>query len=125
MDQNSVDQCLTGQGIHSDGADRAILVCLERNNVVQAESAIFSDLRGQHAVLDPFVLKEGHALLWQDNRVFHHVAPARLKDPQTDGSRTVLIAHYPAFHYLSGQTNPNNTLGTNQAAPSKRLRLHA
>ncbi|NEQ50297.1 MAG: 2OG-Fe dioxygenase family protein [Leptolyngbya sp. SIO3F4] len=116
-------QCLTGQGIHSDGADRAMLVCLQRENITHAENAIYRDLSGHRAVLDPFVLKEGHGLLWHDNRLFHYVAPAQLKNPQMDGSRTVLIAHYPAFHYLSGKINPNNTLGTNQVALNKRLRL--
>ena len=123
INHNNINQCLTGQGIHSDGADRAMLVCLERDNVTHAESAIYRDLHGHRAVLDPFILEEGHGLLWQDNQVFHHVAPAQLADPQTDGSRTVLIAHYPAFHYLSGKTNPNNTLGTNQVTANRRLRL--
>lgn len=33
LDVESAGKCLTGQGIHSDGADRAMLVCLERNNI--------------------------------------------------------------------------------------------
>lgn len=123
INHNTINQCLTGQGIHSDGADRAMLVCLQRDNVIHAESAIYHDLNGQRAVLDPFILEEGHGLLWQDNQVFHHVAPAHLADTHTDGSRTVLIAHYPAFHYLIGKTNPNNTLGTNQVSSNRRLRL--
>ncbi|MEA5462636.1 2OG-Fe dioxygenase family protein [Leptothoe sp. PORK10 BA2] len=123
VNSDNVDQCLTGQGIHSDGADRAMLVCLQRDNVTHAENAIYHDLHGHQAVLEPFILPEGHGLLWQDNRAFHHVAPAQLADPQREGSRTVLIAHYPAFHYLAGKTNPNNTLGTNQVADNRRLRL--
>ncbi|MBE9068225.1 2OG-Fe dioxygenase family protein [Leptolyngbya cf. ectocarpi LEGE 11479] len=123
INHNNIDQCLTGQGIHSDGADRAMLVCLQRDNVTHAESAIYHDLKGHRAVLDPFILQQGHGLLWQDNQVFHHVAPAQLADPHMDGSRTVLIAHYPAFHYLSGKPNPNNTLGTNQVSSRRRLRL--
>lgn len=120
---HNVQQCLTGQGIHSDGADRAMLVCLQRDNVTDAENAIYHDLTGHRTVLDPFILEEGHGLLWKDNQVFHHVAPAQLANPEVDGSRTVLIAHYPAFHYLIGQPNPNNTLGTNQVDCRKRLRL--
>lgn len=115
-------QCLTGQGIHSDGADRAMLVCLERNNIAGAESAIYADLNGKRSLIEPFVLKEGSAMLWHDNHVFHHVRPARVVDPDQASTRTVLIAHYPAVHYLKGTVNPNNTLQTNVVDKTKRLR---
>ncbi|MEO0867392.1 MAG: 2OG-Fe dioxygenase family protein [Cyanobacteria bacterium J06642_11] len=123
IDHENMHQCLTGQGIHSDGADRAILVCLQRDNITHAENALYCDLEGQQPMLSPFVLQEGQAMLWHDNQVFHWVAPARLDCPHRSGRRTVLIAHYPAFHYLSGQTNPNNRLGTHLVSANKRLRL--
>ncbi len=116
------DKCLTGQGIHSDGADRAMLACLARENIMGARNAIYADLAGDRALIDPFLLEEGHALMWHDNQVFHHVEPAQVIDPHRQGSRTVLIAHYPATHYMSGRTNPNNTLGTQLVDSSKRLR---
>ncbi|MEM8778303.1 MAG: 2OG-Fe dioxygenase family protein [Cyanobacteria bacterium P01_G01_bin.49] len=116
-------QCLTGQGIHSDGADRAILVCLERNNIKGAKNAIYGDLEGKQALINPFVLKEGHAMLWHDNQVFHDVQPAQGVDLERESSRTVLIAHYPAIHYLTGTINPNNSLGTKTVAKSRQLRL--
>lgn len=115
-------QCLTGQGIHSDGADRALLICLERDNITGAENAIYADLEGANSLIHPFVLKEGQALLWHDNQVFHDVQPAQVADATTQGSRTVLIAHYPAAQYLNGTVNPNNTLGTNRVQDSRRLR---
>ena len=115
-------KCITGQGIHSDGADKAILVCLERNNIAGAESAIYADLDGKRSLIEPFVLSEGSAMLWHDNRVFHHVQPARVVEADKESTRTVLIAHYPAIHYLQGTVNPNNTLQTNVVARSKRLR---
>jgi len=115
-------QSLTGQGIHSDGADRAVLVCLDRQNIEGAENAIYADLNGARALINPFILKEGHALLWHDNQVFHDVQPAQVADTAEQGSRTVLIAHYPATQYLSGVINPNNNLGTNIAKDSERLR---
>lgn len=114
-------QCLTGQGIHSDGADRAMLVCLERNNIEGAENAIYADLDGR-SLIDPFILNEGHGMLWHDNQVFHDVQPAQVVNPETEGTRTVLIAHYPAIHYLKGTANANNTLGTNSVEDSRRLR---
>jgi len=115
-------QCLTGQGIHSDGADRAMLVCLDRARIEGAESAIYQDLKGARSLIEPFVLAAGDAMLWHDNRVFHSVQPARVAPTETEGSRTVLIAHYPAVHYLNGTTNPNNSLTTNLVAEAQRLR---
>ncbi|EDX86487.1 hypothetical protein S7335_4191 [Synechococcus sp. PCC 7335] len=115
-------QCLTGQGIHSDGADRAMLVCLDRHNIAGAKSAIYADLDGARSLIDPFVLEAGQAMLWHDNKVFHSVEPAQVVDPLEQGTRTVLIAHYPAIHYLSGTINPNNQLGTNSVESKKRLR---
>ncbi|MGK7912288.1 MAG: 2OG-Fe dioxygenase family protein [Synechococcus sp.] len=119
---DNAGQCLTGQGIHTDGADRALLLCLERNNVEGAENAIYADLEGKRSLIDPFILEEGHAMVWQDNQVFHDVRPARVSDGESEGSRTVLIAHYPAIHYLTGAANPKNTLGTNSVEDNKRLR---
>lgn len=118
-------QCLTGQGIHSDGADRAMLVCLERDNIEGAQSAIYADLEGKRSLISPFVLEAGKAMLWHDNQVFHTVQPAQVKDKSSEGVRTVLIAHYPAVHYLQGTTNPNNILGTNLAKSGKQLRNQA
>lgn len=103
------NKCLTGQGIHSDGADKAMLVCLKRENIDRARNAIYADRQGKQAVLSPFVLKEGDALFWQDNAVYHYVEPARPRSELT-GKRTVLLAHYPAIYYLNGRSNPNNRL---------------
>ncbi|MEO1392189.1 MAG: 2OG-Fe dioxygenase family protein [Cyanobacteria bacterium J06634_5] len=119
---DNAGQCLTGQGIHSDGADRAILVCLERDRIQGAESAIYADLKGVRSLISPFVLQPGQAMLWHDNQVFHHVQPAQVTEGATHGSRTVLIAHYPAVHYLNGSINPNNTLATNTVEKSQQLR---
>lgn len=115
-------QCLTGQGIHSDGADRAMLVCLEREGIQGAQSAIYSDLEGTRSLISPFILQKGYAMLWHDNRVFHSVQPAQVTPPHTEGDRTVLIAHYPAIHYLNGTINPNNQLTTNLVESAHRLR---
>ncbi len=119
---DNAGQCLTGQGIHSDGAERAILVCLERNNIRGAKNAVYLDLEGEKPVLNPFILKQGEGMLWHDNEVFHHVEPAQPLHDNQESSRTVLIAHYPATHYLTGTVNPNNRLGTRMVEESKRLR---
>ncbi len=125
INPNTAGKCLTGQGIHSDGADRALLVCLERQNIEGAENAVYRDLEGKQALLDPFVLHEGEAMFWHDNQVFHHVQSAQPVDREAPGTRTVLIAHYPAIHYLQGTVNPNNNLRTQAVEPEKRLRQQA
>ncbi len=122
VSENDADRCLTGQGIHSDGADRAMVVALARENITGAENAVYADLKGEQTLVEPFTLEEGHALLWQDNSVFHYVGPAQVIDPRREGVRTVLIAHYPATQYLSGKINPNNSLKTNEVEESLRLR---
>lgn len=103
-------KCLTGQGIHSDGADRAMLVCLERENVVGAHSSVFEDTDGRRPIIDRVVLEEGNVMFWKDNEIYHYVEPARLENAEYDGTRTVMIAHYPAMHYITGNSNPSNTL---------------
>ena len=124
IERHDESRCLTGQGIHSDGADKAIIVCLKRDNIEGAENAIFQDLDGRHPIISPHVLDEGDALVWEDNKSFHHVSSASVSDLGENGKRTILIAHYPAIHYLDGSYNPNNTLGSNVVEVSQRLRLH-
>lgn len=102
--------CLTGQGLHSDGANRAIIACLRRNNVCGAQTAVYKDADGEELILGPRVLGEGEVLFWEDNTTYHYVGPAKLADPTRDGSRTVLIAHYPAYYAVTGEMNPENTL---------------
>ena len=42
---------VTEQGIHTDGADEAALVCLERKNVSGACSELHEDIRGERPIL--------------------------------------------------------------------------
>lgn len=107
---NDEGKCLTGQGIHSDGADVAMIAVLRRDNVAGACSAVFADPAGNNSLFGPQPLQGGEAVFWQDNAVYHYVEPARRLDKSKNGYRTVLIAHYPATHYISGKKNVNNTL---------------
>lgn len=111
-------KCLTGQGIHSDGADSAIIVCLDRQNVRGARTAVFNDALGENTVLGPTTLEVGEALFWDDNKAYHYVEPASLMDPAAEGCRTVLIGHYPAIFAVTGTSNPNNTLPISGKHPS-------
>lgn len=107
-----IDQgkCLTGQGIHSDGADCAMLVCLQRDNIQCARSSVYCDADGDIPVIHPKVLEAGQIMFWKDNQVYHYVEPAVLDNTTKGGSRTVLIAHYPVMYTIQGGTNENNTL---------------
>jgi len=102
---------ITGQGIHSDGVNHALIVCLQRKNVNGALSSFYNNLSGTDVYLKPFVLNVGHAAYWHDNKMYHWVSPASLKDKNKNGERTILLFSWPGKYSLNGQENPDNTLG--------------
>eukprot|EP01083_Nonionella_stella_P056501 148745_1 len=55
---------ITGQGIHTDGKDHAVLVCLERDNICGAQNSAYYDLEGRDVLLNEFVLHQGNAMFW-------------------------------------------------------------
>ena len=79
---------------------------------------------GDKVLMDPFVLEEGTALMWEDNKVFHYVNPASLIDRGKEGVRTMLLLHYPADILITGEPNKNNTLGSNKMEEQRQLRKH-
>jgi len=122
---HQLQQSITGQGIHTDGLDHGMILCLKRDNVGGAKNSIYGDVMGADVLMDPFVLEEGNALIWQDNKVFHYVSPASLVDKSKGGIRTVLILLYPGNLLVTGEPNPNNTLGKKVFDPSLQLRFKA
>lgn len=126
--------CLTGQGIHTDGHDSAMVACLQVDKGVKgARSAIFSDSDGQNMILGPIALKEGQVMFFNDNKVYHYVEPAwdaqemKNKNIVDDKhisisetkKRTVVLAHYPAYFSPTGERNPNNILSSSVAKHPK------
>lgn len=103
-------KCLTGHGIHTDGADYGMLVCLHRENIIGARTSAYNDIHGTKPVIVPTVLEEGDAMFWKDNEVYHYVDPATLTTGTENGIRTVLVALYPAMYLVTGERNLNNTL---------------
>lgn len=103
-------RCLTGHGIHTDGQEKAMILCLRRRNVVGALNSFYGDQHGEEVIVHPFVLKEGHACFWEDNQIFHHASGAACMDGVGTGERTVMVATYPAKFLLEGIDNPNNNL---------------
>lgn len=103
-------KCITGQGIHTDGADCGMLVCLHRKNICGARSSAYYDVHGTKPVITPTVLEDGDAMFWKDNKIYHYVDPATLTRGTEKGIRTVLVALYPAMYLVTGESNVNNTL---------------
>lgn len=103
-------KCLTGHGIHTDGVDKAMLLCLNRKNIKGGLNSFYGDHEGNEVIREPFVLKEGYGCFWEDNKLYHHASPAEPADGVGEGVRTVMVAVYPGKFFLEGTENPNNTL---------------
>lgn len=110
--------------MHTDGSDAAMIMILERDNVKGAANFFSYDIecKVQDEHMKSTVYKEGDVLLWNDNEIYHDVTRAELLDPTKEGTRAILVTNYPAAHYITGETNPNNTLTTRPEDDSKKLR---
>ena len=82
-------QSITGQGVHTDGHDCAMLVCVERTNVSGADNSLYEDLEGKRTLFPPTKLDEGDALFFKDNSLYHHVSDAMPLEPARDMTRTI------------------------------------
>ena len=119
-----VSKCITGQGLHTDGSDAAMIMILERENIKGAANFFTYDIEGNHYDEDmkATTYEVGDVLLWEDNAIYHDVSRAELKDPTKEGHRAILVTNYPAAHYIEGTTNPNNTLKTRIESDDLKLR---
>ncbi|CAL4124250.1 unnamed protein product [Meganyctiphanes norvegica] len=113
---NSTKGDVTGQGIHTDGADDAMLVCVERDDVIGAENELHAALDGSQPLTKPTVLEAGDGVVFRDNQIFHYVSDAKTNVPVT--RRTLILMHSPEEG--NGKVNPRNNQGTRKA--SIRLR---
>ena len=106
---------VTGQGIHTDGADRALLVCLHRGEGVKgAHNQFHATLDGLEPLSEAAPLMPGNAVLWKDNEIYHYVTRAQ-GSRGLDNTRTIMIMHAPASMYLQGAANPNNETNLNES----------
>lgn len=109
---------VTGQGIHTDGADRAMLVCLHRGDKLEgAENLFHASLDGTEPLCEELPLQNREGLYFKDNSIYHTVTRAQVGKYQNleQVSRTMMIMHAPAEIYMQGLPNPNNTLGANES----------
>lgn len=120
---NSQRNSVTGQGIHTDGAARAAVACLEREGVEGAENNFHAALDSSQALCAPTVLDPGDVAIFKDNALYHYVSPAYVATKGVKGFRTTLIFHAPADHYLTGAVYENNNLGSNECTEIMPLRF--
>ncbi len=102
---------VTEQGIHTDGAEEAAIVCLQRKNVSGACTELYEDIRGEHPLLQDKFLQPGDGLFFRDNQVYHSVTPISPKNPEEGPAlRTVMLMHTDSAYLLDGLANKNNAL---------------
>lgn len=105
------DGDVTGQGIHTDGADMAMILCLERKNCQGAFNSFYADKEGWDCLMKPRILREGKAVFWKDNKIYHSVS--NLCPTNIDAGpaiRTVMILHADGDMFLHGRLNKRNSL---------------
>ena len=106
---------IVGQGIHTDGNDRGMVMALERINVDGATNCFHSTLTcGPDA--GEKILQPGQAAHWKDNSVYHSVSAAGPVSFNEKSVRSVLLMHYPAEFGIVGRRNQNNNLGVNETS---------
>ncbi|CAL4096175.1 unnamed protein product, partial [Meganyctiphanes norvegica] len=110
------DGDITGQGIHTDGCDDAILVCVERDNVQGAENQFHASLDGTQPLGNSTILEAGNGVVFRDNKIFHYVTRATTTIPVA--RRTMILIHSPFDG--TGEVNPKNQHGTNAATVKLR-----
>ena len=72
-------ESITGQGIHSDGADRAALVCLHRgSSIIGAQNQFHAQLDGSKPLSEFITLENSDGCVFKDNDIFHYVSPGKL-----------------------------------------------
>ena len=112
--QNSKD--VTGQGVHTDGANNQAIICIERYNTQGAETQFYSDMDGNYPLTEPFILESGQGVFFRDNKLYHSVLNMTKILPQVGARRTVLLITDFAEMFLLGKENPNNTLRSLKSA---------
>lgn len=103
--------CITEQGIHTDGTDDALIACLERSNGKGAANEFYEDVNGHHRLTMPTVLEAGDSVLWKDNAIYHNVTPFSSANPNAGPAfRSILLINSDASFLLDGVPNENNKL---------------
>ena len=108
VNQDSKD--VTGQGVHSDGANNQGIIVIERNNTHGAETQFFENIDGSNPLTEPFILNPTQGVFFRDNKMYHTVHSMSKSKPNLDARRTILLITDFAEMFLLGKSNPNNSL---------------
>jgi hypothetical protein len=76
------------EGVHQDGFDYVGIFCVERHNVVGANTLLYREADG-HPVFTR-ALQSGEAVFTDDRAIFHYTDPVRPEGPG-DGHRDVFV----------------------------------
>lgn len=107
---------MTGQGVHTDGVNDQMLVCVERDNVDGASTVLHAALDGSKPLCKPTILQPGDGVCFKDNKIFHEVTAGTTRCEVA--RRTVIIFGSPENG--EGGLNKSNKQGTNVAALQMR-----
>ena len=107
---------MTGQGIHTDGANNGGMVCLERSNTNGAETQFHANIDGTCPLTKPFILEPGQGVFFKDNKVLHHAMDMSKALPELDARRTMIVLLDVSELFLLGKPNPNNTQRSQKSA---------
>ena len=89
---------VTGQGIHTDGANLAALLCIHRQNVKGALNTFHDNLLGSQPLCEPTVLEPGKIAYFKDNSLYHHGVFTLPLTPHLTAHHTL-----PPPHHLATQ----------------------
>lgn len=109
-EDNQESEDVTGQGVHTDGANNQGIFCIERINTRGAETQFYADKDGSHPLTKPFVLEPKQGVLFKDNKMYHTVHKMSKSDAAFGARRTVLLISDFAEMFLLGKKNPTNIL---------------
>lgn len=125
LEETSRRQSITGQGIHTDGHERAMLVCMHRGSHVRgALNQFHQQLDGSEPLCDPVLVEAGDGVMFKDNEIYHYVTPGKgisALGGDADTRRTMLLIHSPAENNLDGSVSKTNSLGSSQKGEKLRF----
>lgn len=84
----------TPEGVHRDGVDYAMVVMVDRKNIVRGTTTVHrptGEEIGSFTLTEPF-----DAAIVDDRRVFHGVTPVEPRDPSLPAHRDVLVVTFRA-----------------------------
>ena len=99
LPEDLYEMSITGQGIHTDGANLAALVCIDRQNVKGALNTFHGNLNGSKPMCKPTVLEPGKVAYFKDNSLYHHGVFTLPLTPHLTAHHTLPPPCHPATQF--------------------------